>query len=198
MQIEVRWTAADPELVRRYAVELVAVAPRVIVTSGGSHVAALQQASRTIPIVFVSTTDPVGGGLIASLARPGGNTTGFSLAEFGGSGKWLELLKQIDPGVKRVAVLRNPSLTTGTGQFGALQSVAGLLGVELSPIDDRDATELGRNIATFARAPNTGLIVTASPSALVDLSLVEGLSGVEQKGRSVVIGAMTRHADAAN
>jgi putative ABC transport system substrate-binding protein len=170
-QIDVRWTAADLELMRRYAAELVGLAPSVLVKNGGSHVAALQQASHTIPIVFIGVTDPVGGGLVASLARPGGNATGFTLAEFGSSAKWLELLKELAPRLTRGAVLRNPSLTTSTGQFGAIQLVAPALGVELIPIDDRNTAELDRAITTFARTPG-GLIITASPTALNNRDLI--------------------------
>jgi putative ABC transport system substrate-binding protein len=124
VQVEYRWTAGDPERARSYAAELAALAPDVIVTGGASYVAALQQATRTVPIVFATATDPVGGGLVTSLARPGGNVTGFTTFEYGSSAKWLELLKQIAPRLMRVAVIRDPSLPTGTGQLGAIQSAA--------------------------------------------------------------------------
>ena len=142
--------------------ELVALAPDVILANGTAAVAPLLQATRTVPIVFVQVVDPVGAGFVASLARPGGNATGFTLFEYGMSGKWLELLKQIAPGVTRAAVLRDPAIPTGIGQFGAIQSVAPSLGVEVSPVDVRDAGEIERAVAAFARAPNGGLIVTSS------------------------------------
>ena len=127
--------------------------------------APLLQATRTVPIVFVVVIDPVGAGFVASLARPGGNATGFLIFEYGLSGKWLELLKQIAPGVKRVAVLRDPTIASGIGQFGAIQSAAPSLGMEVSPVNVRDAGEIERAIAAFARSSNGGLIVTASPEA---------------------------------
>ena len=171
-RIEYRWGGGDPERVRKYAAELVALAPDVILVSSGSALAALQNATRTVPIVFVNVTDPVGAGYVASLARPGANTTGFTLFEYGLSGKWLELLKQITPGMTRAAVLRNPSITSGTGQFGAIQAVAPSLGVELTPIDVRDASGIVHAIAEFARGSNGGLIVTASPSAFLHRKLI--------------------------
>src|SRR5262245_54688477 len=146
LQIKYRWSAGAPERVRNYATELVALAPDVIVTGGASYVAALQQATRTVPIVFATATDPVGGGLVASLARPGGNVTGFTLFEYGSSAKWLELLKQIAPRLMRVAVIRDPSLPTGTGQLGAIQSAAPSFGVELSPVDVRNVAERGHGL----------------------------------------------------
>jgi putative ABC transport system substrate-binding protein len=134
LQIDTRWAAADADLFRRYETELVAAAPDVVLASTSLAVAPLQQASRTVPIVFVSVIDPVGGGYVASLARPGGNATGFLLYEYSISGKWLELLKQITPRVTRVAVLRDSATTAGIGQFAAIQTVAPLFGVELSPV----------------------------------------------------------------
>jgi ABC-type uncharacterized transport system substrate-binding protein len=142
------------------------------VTGGASYVAALQQLTRTVPIVFASATDPVGGGLVASLARPGGNVTGFTLFEYGSSAKWLELLKQIAPRLTRVAAIRDPSLPTGTGQLGAIQSAAPSFGVELSPVDVRNVAELERAVAAFAHAPNGGVIVQASPLATVHRELI--------------------------
>jgi putative tryptophan/tyrosine transport system substrate-binding protein len=139
-----------------------------LVTSG-SALAALQNATRTVPIVFASVSDPVGAGYVASLARPGGNTTGFTLFEYSISGKWLELLKQIAPGLTRAAVIRDPSITSGTGQFAAIQAVAPPLGVELTPIDPRDAAGIEQTIAGFTGG---GLIVTASPSAFLRRELI--------------------------
>ena len=144
---------------------MVALAPDVILANGSSAVGALLQATRTVPIVFASVADPVGAGFVESLARPGGNATGFMHFEYSISGKWLELLKEIAPRVTRAAVLRDPAIASGIGQFGAIQSVAPSLGVELSPVGVRDAGEIERGIAAFARAPNGGLIVTASPLA---------------------------------
>ncbi len=138
--------------------------------------AALQQVTRAVPIVFATATDPVGGGLVASLARPGGNVTGFTTFEYGSSAKWLELLKQIAPRLMRVAVIRDPSLPTGTGQLGAIQSAAPSFGVELSPVDVRDVAELERAVAAFAHGSNGGLIVQASPLATVHRDLIVTLA----------------------
>ena len=137
---------------RKHAAELVALAPDVILAHGASTVGPLLQATRTVPIVFVIVTDPVGAGFVESLARPGGNATGFMQFEYGISGKWLELLKQIAPGVTRAAVLRDPTTAAGTGQFAAIQAVAPSLGVEVSPVNVRDAGEIERAVAAFARA----------------------------------------------
>ena len=176
VRIEYRWSGGAPERARIYATELAALAPDVIVTGGASYVAALQQATRTVPIVFATATDPVGGGLVASLARPGGNVTGFTTFEYGSSAKWLELLKQIGPRLMRVAVIRDPSLPTGTGQLGAIQSASPSFGVELSPVDVRDVAELGRAVAAFAHGSNGGLIVQASPLATVHRDLIVTLA----------------------
>ena len=172
VQIEIRWGAADAVRSRKYAAELVALAPDVIVAAGSETTAALREATRTLPIVFVAVSDPVGAGYVASLARPGGNVTGFTFVEYGMSGKWLELLKEIAPRVTRAAILRDPSLAAGTGQLGAIQSVAPSLGVETSPIDTRDAGEIERSIADFARTPNAGLVVVAVPGAIVNRKLI--------------------------
>jgi putative tryptophan/tyrosine transport system substrate-binding protein len=176
IQIEYRWGGGDMDRVRRYAAELVALAPDVILVSSGSALAALQNATRTVPIVFVNVTDPVGAGYVASLSRPGANTTGFTLFEYGTSGKWLELLKQIAPGIRRAAVIRDPSITSGTGQFAAIQAVAPSLGVELTPVDARDASGIEQTIAGFARGSDRGLIVTASPSAFRRRELIIALA----------------------
>jgi putative tryptophan/tyrosine transport system substrate-binding protein len=151
VRIEYRWGAGDLDRFRRYAAELVALAPDVVLASSGSIVGALQQASRTVPIVFVTTIDPVGGGWVESLSRPGTNATGFASFEFSMSGKWLELLKEIAPGVKRVAVIRDPLVPAGSGGLAAIQTVAPSLGVELTPIGVRDAGEIEHAIAAFAR-----------------------------------------------
>ena len=166
LRIDTRWATTNPDELRRHATELVALAPDVLVGgSGTTTAAALLQATRTVPIVFAIVVDPVGAGFVASLARPGGNATGFLLFEYGLSGKWLELLKEIAPRMTRAAVLRDPAIASGIGQFGAIQAVAPSLGVELSPVDVRDALEIERAVAAFAGAPNGGLIVPASPAA---------------------------------
>jgi putative ABC transport system substrate-binding protein len=161
IQIDARWTAGDPERFRTYAAELVALAPDVILAATTPAVTALRQASRTVPIVFVGVVDPVGSGMVASLPRPGGNATGFVIFEYALATKWLELLKEIAPGVKRAAVLRDPTLAAGIGQFAAIQA-AGSTGIELSAIDLRDANEIEHAVAAFAGGANGGLIVTAS------------------------------------
>jgi putative ABC transport system substrate-binding protein len=176
VQVDARWAAADAGLFRKYATELVALAPDVILASTNSAVAPLQQATRTVPIVFTITVDPVGAGFVASLARPGGNTTGFLLYEYSISGKWLELLKQIAPGVTRAAVLRDPATAAGIGQFAAIQAVAPPFGVELSPIDVRDGREIEQAVTAFAQEPNGGLIVTGSPSQAVHRKLIVTLA----------------------
>jgi putative tryptophan/tyrosine transport system substrate-binding protein len=172
VRIETRWTSGNADDTRKHAAELVALAPNVILATGSAAVAALQQATRIVPIVFVQIADPVGSGLVESLARPGGNATGFTLFEYGLSGKWLELLKEIEPRVTRAAVLRDTSIPGGTGQLGAIQSVAQSSGVELRPIGVSDVGEIERAIAAFARSPNGGLIVTASVVANVHRDLL--------------------------
>jgi ABC-type uncharacterized transport system substrate-binding protein len=165
VRIDTRWATTNSDDVRRHAAELAALAPDVLVAATGTiTVAALLQATRTVPIVFVVVIDPVGAGFVASLARPGGNATGFTTFEYGMSGKWLELLKEIAPGTTRVAVLRDPAIASGIGQFGAIQAVAPSLKVELSPVDVRDAGEIESAVTAFAHSANGGLIVT--PSAL--------------------------------
>ncbi len=165
MQIDVRFGDGDAERLRRYAAELIALAPDVVMAVGSVTVAPLQQLTRTIPIVFVNVADPVGAGLVQSMARPGGNTTGFTNFEYSMSGKWVELLKQIAPAVSRAAVLRDPSVAAGMGQFGAIQSVAQSFGIELTPISVRYPTEAERDVAAFARSGSGGLIITAGGMA---------------------------------
>ena len=173
VRIDYRWAAADADRSRTYAAELVALAPDVIVASGSTGVAGLLQTTRTVPIVFVNVIDPVGAGYVARLARPGGNATGFTAFEYSLSGKWLELLKEIAPNLTRIAILRDPALAAGIGQFAAIQAMApSSLGVELSPIDVRDGGEIERDVATFARESNGGLIVTGSSSAAVHRELI--------------------------
>jgi putative tryptophan/tyrosine transport system substrate-binding protein len=178
VQIDTRWGAGDTERFRRYAAELVALAPDVIVGTANSIVADLQQASHTVPIVFVTTIDPVGSGLVASLARPGGNATGFTSYEFSLNAKLLELLKEVAPGVMRVAVLRDPSVSAGSGGFAAIQTAATSFGVELTPIGVHDADEIERGITEFARGSNAGLIVVGPPSSIAPINrdLIVGLA----------------------
>jgi putative ABC transport system substrate-binding protein len=172
VRIETRWGAGNATDIRKYAAELVAFAPDVILAAGGSVVGPLLQATNAVPIVFTGVSDPVGGGLVASLARPGGNATGFTVFEYGMGGKWLELLKEVAPSVKRVAVLRDPGIPQGIGQFGAIQSLGPPLGVEVSPLNVRDAGEIERDITAFARGSNGGLIVTGSGLAIIHRELI--------------------------
>jgi putative ABC transport system substrate-binding protein len=173
VRIDIRWATANAADIRRHAAELAALAPDVILASGTSTVGPMLQATRTVPVVFPTVVDPVGAGFIDSLARPGGNATGFLLFEYSLGGKWLELLKQIVPGVTRVALLRDPASPSGIGQFGAIQAVAPSLGVEISPLNvQRDAGEIERAIAAFARAPNGGLILTASGMSILHHDLI--------------------------
>jgi putative tryptophan/tyrosine transport system substrate-binding protein len=166
LRIDYRWAAGDTGRFQRYAEELLALAPDVILASAFPSVQALQRATRTVPIVFVHVSDPVASGFVQSLARPGGNTTGFMQFEFGLSGKWLELLKQVAPDVTRAAVLRDPDVGTGTTQFAVIQAMAPLLRVEVNPVNVRDPSEIRRAVEAFAGSPNGGLIVTASALAL--------------------------------
>jgi putative tryptophan/tyrosine transport system substrate-binding protein len=172
VRIETRWAAGDTDLNHKYAAELVAIAPDVILAPSTSTVRAVLQATRSVPIVFASATDPVGGGLVASLARPGGNVTGFSQREFGLGAKSLELLKELAPGLQRVAVIRDSTTTGGVGQFGAIRTASPGLGVELTPIDVHDAGEIERAVAAFARQSNGGLIVTTGALVSVHLNLI--------------------------
>jgi len=176
VKIDYRWPAGDVDKARKYAAELVALAPDVIFTSGSAGVGPLRSATRTVPIVFVATPDPVGAGFVDSLARPGGNTTGFTPWEYGIGAKWLELLKQIVPSVTRVAVLRDPAITAGIGLWGAIQSVSPSFGVELRPVDVRDANEMERALAAFAGSPNGGLILTGSAWAIIHRDLIIALA----------------------
>jgi len=176
VRIDIRWAAGDAERYRRYAAELVALAPDAILAGGGAVVPSLLQATRTVPIVFTQTPDPVGAGFVNSLARPGGNVTGFTVFEYGISAKWLELLKEIAPRVTRAAVIRDAAIASGTGQWGALQSVAPSFGVELSPVNMLDAGEIERAVAAFARSPNGGLILTGSALAIVHRDLIVTLA----------------------
>jgi ABC-type uncharacterized transport system substrate-binding protein len=180
VRIDVRWAAGDPDRFRRYAAELVGLAPDVILAAAVSSMMPLQQATRSVPLVFVQVTDPVGAGFVASLARPGGNATGFTLFEFGVSAKWLELLKQMAPRLTRVAVLRDPSSSTGIGQFAAMQGVAPALGVELSPIGVSDPGEIERTMAEFARGSNGGLILVPTAQTLIHRELIITLAARHQ------------------
>jgi ABC-type uncharacterized transport system substrate-binding protein len=175
VRIDYRFAAANAENYRKYAAELVALAPDVILAPGASLTHMLQ-ATRTVPIVFAFIVDPVGSGLVESLSRPGGNATGFLLFEYDLSAKWLELLKEIAPGVTRAAVLRDPTAITGIGQFAVIQSVARSVGVEVSPLNLRDADETERAVTAFARSSNGGLIVPASLLAGVQRNLIVELA----------------------
>ena len=177
VHIDTRWATTKPDDIRRHAAELAALAPDVILAgTGTATVAPLLQATRTVPIVFAVVIDPVGAGFVDSLARPGGNATGFTVFEYGMSGKWLELLKQIAPAVTRAAVLRDPTIASGIGQFAAVQAVAPSLGVDLSAVDVRDAGEIERAVTAFARSSIGGLIVTASALATRHRDLIIALA----------------------
>ena len=177
IRIEIWWTAGDPERFRRYAAELVALAPHVILASTTSAVVPLVQATQTLPIIFVGVIDPVGLGIIQSMANPGGNVTGFTLFEYSIAGKWLELLKEIAPQTVRVAVLRDSSIAAGIGQFAAIQVAAAAIGTELSAIDLRDAEGIRRAISSFSGMPNGGLIVTAGPFGANHAAIIAELAG---------------------
>jgi putative ABC transport system substrate-binding protein len=176
VRIDTRWSAGDAERNRSTAAELVALAPDVILASGGTVMGPLQQATRTVPIVFTQVGDPVGAGFVETLARPGGNVTGFMNLEYGIGAKWLELLKQIAPHLTRAAVLRDPTLIAGIGQLGAIQSVAPSFGVELRPVNVRDAGEIERAVAGFARESNSGLIVLSGALAIGHRELITTLA----------------------
>ena len=176
IRIDYRYGSDDANNHRKYAAELAALAPDVILTTGSASVALMLKATRTVPIVFVIVPDPVGSGFVDSLSRPGGNATGFMQFEYSLCGKWLELLKQIAPGVTRAAVLRDPDIVAGIGQFAVIQSVAPSVGVEVSPINARTAGEIERAVAAFARSSNGGLILTASASAVIHRDLIISLA----------------------
>ena len=172
LRIDIRWGAGDVERIRSYAAELVAFAPDVIVASTNQVMVSMQQATRTVPTVFAAVTDPVAGGFAESLARPGGNATGFTSADYGVSAKWLELLKDIAPGLRRAAVLHDAGNPGGLPQFAAIQAVAPSLGVELVPVGLRDPGEMERAVTTFARSANSGMIVTRIAEALIHRKLI--------------------------
>jgi len=172
VQVDRRWGGGDADRIRKYAAELATLNPDVILATGAPATQQLLQATRSVPIVFVLVPDPVGSGFVESRSRPGGNATGFMTFEYGLSGKWLELLKEIAPGVTRAAVLRDPALPAGIGQFAIIQSVVQSVGVDVSPISVRDAAEIERAISAFARSSNGGLIVTASALARVHINLI--------------------------
>jgi putative ABC transport system substrate-binding protein len=176
VRIDIRWATLNAAEIRRHAEELAALAPDVILANGASAVGPLLQVTRTVPIVFPLITDPVAAGFVDSLARPGGNATGFMSFEYSQSGKWLEVLKQIAPSVTRVAVLRDAVLGSGTSQFAVIQAAAPSLRVEVNPVNMRDAGEIERAVAAFARSPNGGLIVTSGGSALVHRNLISALA----------------------
>jgi putative ABC transport system substrate-binding protein len=176
IRFDIRWGGGSDQHLRALAMQLVSLSPDVILASSGSTMPALLEATHTIPIVFAQVPDPVGAGFVDSLARPGGNVTGFTNYEYGMGGKWLELLKEIAPGATRAAVLRDATDPAGIGQWGAIQSVAPQLGLELTPIGVRDAGEIERAVSAFARAPNGGLIVTGSAPAAVHRDLIIALT----------------------
>jgi putative tryptophan/tyrosine transport system substrate-binding protein len=176
VRIDTRWATTDVAEIRRHAAELAALAPDVILAHAATTVGPLLEATRTVPVVFPTVIDPVGAGYVDSLARPGGNVTGFISFEYSLSGKWLELLKEIAPGLTRVAVLRNAATPSGPGQFGVIQAVAPSLRVEVNAVNVLDAGEIERAVAAFARAPNGGLIVTASPLAQRHRDLIVALA----------------------
>jgi putative ABC transport system substrate-binding protein len=176
LRIDYRWGPGNPATMRKYATELVALEPDVILAITSAAVAPLLEASRAVPIVFAIVADPVAAGYVESLARPGGNATGFTLFEYSISGKWLELLKEIAPRVKRAAVLRDTSIAPGLGEFGAIQALAPSLGVEVRPVDVRDASEIERAVAAFAQGSDGGMIVSGSPSAVIHRGLIIALA----------------------
>jgi putative tryptophan/tyrosine transport system substrate-binding protein len=176
LRVDIRWAAGNVDDTRKYAAELTALAPDIILAAGSLAAGPLLQATRTIPIVFTHVPDPVGAGFIDSMARPGGNATGFTSFDYGLSVNWLELLKEIAPQVTRVGVIRDPNLTAGIGQWGAIQGAAPAAGVEVVPVNVRDAAEIERAVAAFARLGNGGLIVTASGLAVVHRDLIIALA----------------------
>jgi len=199
LRIDYRWSPGNAAETRKFADELVALAPDVILTGGAAALTQLLQATRSVPIVFTLVADPVGAGLVDSLAHPGGNATGLMALEYSLGGKWLELLKELAPGLKRAAVLRDSSTSAGIGLFGAIQSAAPSVGVEISPINTRDAGELERAIGGFARGGNGGLIVTPSGFAAAHKDLIIALAarhklpGVYQGGEFVAAGGLATY-----
>jgi putative ABC transport system substrate-binding protein len=199
IRIEYRWGDGKPASMRKLADELASLAPDVILANSSAAVSPLLQATRTVPIVFAAVADPVGAGYVESLARPGGNATGFIAVEWSVSGKWLELLKEIAPRVTRVAVLRDSTIAAGPGFFGAIQAPASTLGVELRPVDVRDSGEIERSVAAFAQTPNGGLIVTGSPAAtarrdlIVKLATRHRLPAVYSVRTFVAVGGLTSY-----
>jgi len=196
LKVDYRFGTGNAANMRKFAEELVALAPEVILAGGASSTEVLQEATRTVPIVFTIVPDPVGAGFVRSLARPGGNITGFMQAEYSLTAKWLELLKQIAPGVTRAAVLRDITITAGVGQFAVIQSVAPSLGVDVSPVNIRDAAEIERDIAAFASIPNGGLILTSTPLAnhyrdfIIRLAARHKLPAVYSNGSYVARGGL--------
>jgi len=174
--MDYRWGAGDPNLFRKYAAELVALAPDVILAASGAPLPFLLEATRSIPIVFAQTADPVGSGYVASLAKPGGNATGFTQIDFSMTGKWLELLKQIAPSMTRAGVVRDSRDPAGLGQWGAIHAVAPLVGVDVSPINAHDSDEMQRAVTAFARSPNGGLVVTAGAPTTVHRATIVALA----------------------
>jgi putative ABC transport system substrate-binding protein len=172
VRIDYRWSAGDSDNIHKFASELIALGPDVVMAFTSAAVTALRQATSTVPIVFAVVADPVGAGYVESLARPGGNVTGFAAQEYAVGGKWMELLKETVPHLTRVAVLRDSAIAAGPGQFGALQAVAPSFGVELRPLDLHDPSGIEHGIAAFAKGPNNGLIVTGSPSATLHRNLI--------------------------
>jgi len=176
VQIDYRWSEGSEDDTRKYVAELVAQAPDVIFVSGSAAIDPLRRATRTVPIVFVLVPDPVGAGFVDSLARPGGNVTGFTQFDYGIGAKWLEVLKEIAPNTTRAAVIRDPAITAGIGQWGAIQSMSPSVGIEVSPVNLVDAGEIDRGLTAFARSPNGGLIVTGSALAVVHRDLIIALA----------------------
>jgi putative ABC transport system substrate-binding protein len=200
VRVEIRWPAGDAERIRRDAVELVALAPDVIVATGSATVPPLLHLTRTLPIVFVIVPDPVGAGVVDSLARPGGNATGFTTFEYSIGGKWLELLREIAPAVTRAAVIRDPAITAGIGQWAAIHSMAPSLGMEVVPVNVRDPVEIEGALTSFSRSANGGMIVTGSALALTHLNLIIALAArlklpaVFSEGMYVVAGGLISYA----
>jgi ABC-type uncharacterized transport system substrate-binding protein len=176
LRLDYRWGDGKAETMRKHAAELAALAPDVILANSSAAVSALLQVTRTVPIVFAAVADPVGAGYVESLARPGGNATGFTALEYSFAGKWLELMKEIAPSITRLAVLRDSAIAAGPGQFGVLQAFAPSLGLELRPVDLRDAGEIERSISTFVQGGNGGLVVTGSPAATAHRDLIIALA----------------------